>query len=312
MKALFRKKSRATVGKAKDSKKDSDFDEEFLKKLDYLYIVSQKMAAGQFRAKRRTKLVGSGIDFADHRAYTPGDDMRNLDWKVYRRSEKLFVKLFEEEEDLHIYFLVDTSASMHLGSPNKWRLARQVTAALSYIGLSNMDRVSVVPFSSKLEGRLPPSRGKAQIFKVFNFLDRQDRGEQTTMQEAFKKFVAQNKRSGLVVVISDFYDPNGFEDALNVLRYHRFEPLVIQLFDRREMEIAVQGELELVDCETGEVRQVTITPAMVRAYQEIFEEFSQELQTYCTKRQILYFRAPLQESFEDLVLRIFRAGGFLK
>ena len=288
------------------------FDEEFLNKLEYLYIVSQKIAAGKFRAKRKTKLVGSGIDFADHRQYTPGDDVRNLDWRVYRRTEKLFLKLYEEEEDLHIYFLVDTSRSMHLGSPNKWALARKTTAALAYIGLCNLDRVSIVPFSSNVTGRMAPTRGKSQIFKVFDFLERCEPGEQTTMEDAFRTFVNENKRAGLVVVISDFYDPRGFEEGLDVLRYHRFEPMVIQLFDRRELEISLQGDVELVDCETGEVRKMTVTPAMVREYRRVFEEFSDDLQTYCTRRQILYFRSALQQSFEDLVLKIFRAGGFLK
>ena len=288
------------------------FDEEFLKKLEYLYIVSQKIAAGKFRAKRKTKLVGSGIDFADHRQYSPGDDVRNLDWRVYRRTEKLFLKLYEEEEDLHIYFLVDTSRSMHLGRPNKWDLARKTAAALAYIGLCNLDRVSIVPFSSNVTDRMAPTRGKSQIFKVFNFLERCEPGDQTTMEDAFRTFVNENKRAGLVVVISDFYDPRGFEEGLDILRYHRFEPMVVQLFDRRELEISIQGDVELVDCETGEVRKMTVTPAMVREYRRVFEEFSDQLQTYCTGRQILYFRAALQQSFEDLVLQIFRAGGFLK
>ncbi len=287
------------------------FDEEFLKKLEYLYIVSQKIAAGQRRAKRRTRLVGSGIDFADHRHYTHGDDVRNLDWRVYSRTEKLFLKLYEEEEDLFIYFLLDNSRSMHLGTPNKWSMVRKVAAALAYIGLSNMDRVSLVPFSSTVDNRLPPSRGKAQIFKIFDFLDRCEPGEQTTLQSAFKTFVGQNKRPGLVVVLSDFYDPSGFEEGINVLRYHRFEPLIIHLFDERELDFSLQGELELVDCETGEVRQLTVTPAMVRAYEKEFRAFCDELETFCTQRQLLYFRAALQESFEELVLRIFRAGGFL-
>lgn len=288
------------------------FDEAFLKKLEYLYLVSQKIAAGKHKAKRKTRIVGSGIDFADHRQYAPGDDVRNLDWRVYNRTEKLFLKLYEEEEDLHIYFLVDTSRSMHLGAPNKWGRARQVAAALAYIGLSNLDRVSVVPFASSITDRMAPTRGKAQIFKVFDFLDRAEPGEQTTMQAAFKTFVGQNKRPGLAVVISDFYDPDGFEEGLNILRYHRFEPMVIQLFDERELSFDLQGDVELIDCETGEPRQLTVTPAMVREYKRVFEQFCSELETYCTKRQILYFRSPLQQSFEDLVLRIFRAGGFLK
>lgn len=298
---------------AQPQQHDSDpFDEAFLKQLEYLYIVSRKIAAGKHQAKRKTRLVGSGIDFADHRQYTPGDDVRNLDWRVYRRTEKLFLKLYEEEEDLHIYFLVDTSRSMHIGAPNKWNMARQIAAALSYIGLCNLDRVSIVPFSAGVDGRMPPTRGKAQIFKVFDFLDRCEVGEQTTLKSAFETFVGENKRPGLAVIISDFYDPGGFDEGLDVLRYHRFEPMVIQLFDRREFSISVQGDVELVDCETGEVRQMTVTPAMMRQYRRVFEEFSDELDTYCRKRQILYFRAAIQQSFEDLVLRIFRAGGFLK
>lgn len=288
------------------------FDEVFLSKLEYLYLVSRKIAAGKHRAKRKTRVVGSGIDFADHRQYTPGDDVRNLDWRVYRRTEKLFLKLFEEEEDLSIYFLVDTSRSMHIGAPNKWNMARQLAAALAYVGLCNMDRVSIVPFSSKVDDRMAPTRGKAQIFKVFNFLDRCEPGDHTTLQDAFKTFVRENKRPGLAVVISDFYDPDGFGEGLDILRYHRFEPMVLQLYDRREFSINLQGDVELVDCETGEVRQMTVTPAMMKEYSRVFEEFCKELETYCTRRQILYFRTPVQQPFEDLVLKIFRAGGFLK
>lgn len=288
------------------------FDEEFLDKLEYLYMVSQKIAAGKFRAQRKTRVVGSGIDFADHRQYTPGDDVRNLDWRVYRRTEKLFLKLYEEEEDLHIYFLVDTSRSMQLGEPNKWQMARKIAAALGYIGLCNLDRVSIVPFSANVEDRMAPTRGKSQIFKVFNFLTRLEAGDRTTLKDAFETFVNENKRPGLAVVISDFYDPEGFEEGLDVLRYHRFEPMVIQLYDQRELDVTLEGDIELVDCETGEVRQIRATPAMIREYARVFEEFCEELETYCKKRQILYFRTPIQQTFEDLVLRVFRAGGFLK
>ena len=148
------------------ARRDEQFDERFLRKLEYLHIMSKKIAAGQARAQRKTRIVGSGLEFADHRNYSPGDDMRNIDWKVYGRTNKLFLKLFEEEEDLYIYFLLDTSKSMTLGfEPTKWDYAKQCAAALGYIGLSNLDRVSIIPFSAKLDGRMPPTRGKAQIFK---------------------------------------------------------------------------------------------------------------------------------------------------
>lgn len=289
---------------------EDQFDEKFLKRLEYLYILSQK-AANQQQARRDTEIVGSGIEFAEHRQYTPGDSFRNIDWNLYARTEELFLKLFEEEKDLYIYFLLDSSKSMQLGDPSKWAYAKRLVAALGYIGLSNLDRVSVVPFSSKLDQRLPPTRGRDQIFKVFEFLQSVEPTERTRLEQAFETFVNQHDRRGMAVVVSDFYDPEGFEEALNYLRYHRFDPVVIQLFDERELDPELAGEVEVVDCETGDVRQVTVTPDLLEKYREAFESFSVELEEYCSRNEILYFRAPTQQPFDELVLRVFRAGGFV-
>jgi len=291
---------------------EEQFDEAFLKKLEYLYIVSQKIVSGRLRAERKTRIVGSGIEFADYRTYAHGDDLRNIDWRIFARTEKLFLRLFEEEEDLYIYFLIDSSRSMTLGDPDKWSYAKRVAAALGYIGLANLDRVSVIPFSSQLDGRLPPSRGRAQIFKIFEFLEGLEPGRQTSLKDAFRTFVTQNKRRGMAVVVSDFYDPRGFEEGLNFLRYHKFEPLVVHLYDERELEENFRGDLQLVDCETGEIAEVTVTAGMMREYRKAFEAYCDQLEDYCVKRQILYFRAPIQIPFDDLILRVFRAGGFLK
>ena len=294
------------------ARRDAQFDERFLRKLETLHIMSKKIASGQTRAKRKTQIVGSGLEFADYRNYSPGDEMRNVDWKVYGRTNKLFLKLFEEEEDLYIYFLLDTSTSMNIGhSPTKWEYAKSVAAALGYIGLSNLDRVSIIPFSSTLINRLPPTRGKAQIFKIFDFLSLVEPGEQTSLEVAFRTFVAQNKRRGIACVISDFYDPTGFERGMNSLRYYKFHPIVLHIYDERELDPNLHGDLQLVDCETGEVREVTVTPAMIRRYREVWEAYCEELESYCVKRNILYFRAATATPFDELVLRIFRAGGFL-
>ena len=186
------------------------------------------------RAERRTRKVGSGIEFADHRTYTRGDDFRYIDWNLYGRLDKLLLRLFEEEEDLHIYILVDVSDSMSIGSPlPKLHYAMQVGAALTYVGLANLDRVSIVPFSDRLIDRLPLSRGKNRIFRVFDFLRNCDLGGKTELAECMKDFVTQTKRRGLAVVISDFYDPKGFEQGINTLRY-KFEPFILQVYDLRE------------------------------------------------------------------------------
>jgi uncharacterized protein (DUF58 family) len=300
------------LAKAPETRREL-FDDEFLKKLEYLYLVSKKLFAGHIRAERRTKKVGSGIEFADHRGYTAGDDFRYIDWNIYGRMDKLLLRLFEEEEDLSIYMLLDTSVSMRIGAPApKLDYAMKLCAALCYIGLANLDRVAIVPFSDAIHGRLPPARGKGRIFKVFDFLRGVEPGGITRLDACLTRFVQEYKRRGMVVVISDFYDPVGYEAGLNVLRYHKFEPFVIQLYDQKEVNPPLHGDLTLIDCETGEPREVTISSSLLEAYKREHERYCQELSAYCTKRAIPFFRTHTGVPFDELVLRIFRAGGFLK
>jgi uncharacterized protein (DUF58 family) len=303
----------ASASRTRAEDRSGLFDDRFLHTLEHLHMVSRKVFAGNLRAERRTRKVGSGIEFADHRTYARGDDFRYIDWNLYGRLDKLLLRLFEEEEDLHIYILVDVSDSMAIGSPlPKLHYAMQVGAALSYVGLANLDRVAILPFASKLIDRLPPSRGKNRIFRVFEFLRSCDIGGQTQLAECMKTFVAQNKRRGLAVVISDFYDPVGFEQGLNTLRYNKFEPFVLQVYDQREAEPKLAGDLALVDCETGDVREVTVSKALLEAYQREHEKYCKELEAYCTKYAMPFFRTTTAIPFDQLVLKIFRSGGFLR
>jgi uncharacterized protein (DUF58 family) len=288
------------------------FDEQFLKKLEYLYIVSKKVFQGRLRAERRSRKVGSGIEFADHRDYTPGDDLRYLDWNLFGRMDKLLLRLFEEQEDLYVYLLIDASASMGLGNPSKLSYARKVAAALAYIGLSNLDRVAILSFANGLKERLAPSRGKGQIFKVFDFLSSVESGGMTDLGTSLASFVHQNKRRGLAVVISDLYDHKGYAAGLNFLRYNKFQPFVIHLFDEAELTPAIRGDLQLIDCETKEIREVTVSPRLLEAYRRAHSTWCDEVEDFCMKRQVSYYRTAVQLPFEDLILRIFRMGGFLK
>ncbi len=288
------------------------FDERFLKTLEHLHMVSRKVFAGNIRAERRTRKVGSGIEFADHRTYARGDDFRYIDWNLYGRLDKLLLRLFEEEEDLHIYILIDVSDSMSIGTPPKLHYAMQVGAALTYVGLANLDRVAIIPFGDKLVDRLPPSRGKNRIHRVFEFLRTVDLGGKTELAECMKDFVAQNKRRGLAVVISDFYDPKGFIDGINTLRYNKFEPFVLQVYDKREAEPTLHGDLQLVDCETGDTKDVTVSKSLLEAYKREHEKYCMELESYCTKYAMPFFRTHTAIPFDELVLKIFRSGGFLR
>jgi uncharacterized protein (DUF58 family) len=291
---------------------DDLFDDDFQRKLDYLALVSKRVFAGRMRAERRTKKTGSGVEFADHRDYQPGDDFRYLDWNVYQRFDRLLLRLFEEEEDLAIYFIVDASTSMGFGDSKKLRYAKRVAAALAYVGLANLDRVSIVSTTDKVLARMPATRGKARIFKVFRFLKELKPEGQTNLEDAMKTFVAQNKRRGLVVLASDLYDPRGFERGINVLRYNKFDPFVVHVVDKEEAKPKLAGDVLLYDCETGDEREVTVTAKVLERFANAYGEYLAEIERFCSSKQVPYIQADVGLPFDELILRVFRRGGFLR
>jgi uncharacterized protein (DUF58 family) len=303
--------SRASFARG-DGKDDELFGDDFQRKLDYLALVSKRVFAGRMRAERRTKKSGSGVEFADHRDYQPGDDFRYLDWNVYQRFERLLLRLYEEEEDLAIYLIVDASASMGFNGGLKLRYAKRLAAALAYVGLANLDRVSIVGTNDRVMERMPTTRGKARIFKVFRFLTELEPEGTTNLGDALKTFVAQNKRRGLAVLLSDLYDPAGFERGINVLRYNKFEPFVVHVVDPNEARPKLSGDVLLYDCETGDEREVTVTPKVLEKFAAAHAEYTQSVARFCATRQVSYIEADVAVPFDELILRVFRRGGFLR
>src|SRR5262245_915891 len=209
---LFKKAASPLSRRMAASKSEEElFDDEFQRKLDYLAMVSKRVFSGAMRAERRTKKTGSGVEFADHRDYAPGDDFRYLDWAAYQRFDRLLIRLYEEEEDLSIYFILDTSSSMGFADGAKLRQAKRLAAALAYVGLANLDRITIVTATEEVSGRMPETRGKARIFRIFRFLRAVKANGRTDLGEAMKTFVAQHKRRGLAVLLTDLYDPAGLE-----------------------------------------------------------------------------------------------------
>jgi len=288
------------------------FDDEFLKKLEYLNIISKRLFAGQLRAERRTRKRGTGLEFADYRAYVAGDDFRHLDWKAYLRLNRLILKLFEEEEDLPIYFFVDSSLSMNYGQPTKLDYSRRVAAALCYIGLANLDRVNVISFADGVKSELPPQRGKGRIFKIFRFLTDMAPGGQTDARTSFKTYCTETRRRGLAVVISDFFDGHGFEPALDILRHFRHDIFVVHIASHEEIDPGLRGELLLVDAESNQTREITITPSLLTAYRAEYAKYCEAIESYCGRYQLGYVRTVTDFPFEELVLKVFRQGRFLK
>src|SRR5437763_1248489 len=248
------------------------FDSDFLKKLEYLSLISRRVFRGQILAQRRTMQLGGGIEFADHREYTYGDDFRYLDWNLYARHNQLLLKRFQEEEDLHVYLLLDCSRSMAFGKPAKFDLARQVTAALGYIALADLDRIAVIAFAGDIVADFPLARGKARILSLLKFLENlKPQGSVTDLTRVATGFVHRNQRRGLALVISDLYDPAGFERGLDILRHHRYEPHIIQVYDPREADPTnMLGDLELFDVESETARKVTVTEKNLRQYRRLF------------------------------------------
>ena len=286
------------------------FGTDFLKQLEYLSLVSRRMFRGSLLAQRRTKHFGSGIEFADHREYSAGDDLRYLDWNIYARHGDLLLKRFQEEEDLHVYFLLDISHSMGFGSGQKFDLARQLTAALAYMALADLDRINVVAFADHIIEDFPLTRGKSRILSLLAFLEKLTlRGTDTDVKQSIEEFVRRTQRNGLVVVVSDLFSPSGYREGFDKLRHRRYEPHIIQIHDPKEASPDFFGDLELIDIENDSVRNVTVTERNLRTYRKLFEEHQQSVRDYCSTYGMGCTQTDTRVDFAELVLRMMRTAG---
>lgn len=288
------------------------FDSDFLKKLEMLSLAAKKAFRGTIKGEKRSTKRGTSVEFADFRAYSPGDDFRRVDWNVYGRLEKLFLKLFMEEEDLEIQILVDCSASVSFGEPKKIDFARRLAAALGYIGLTNLDRVGMALFSDRVRSVFPSVRGRPYIFQMFDFLSRVECEGQTHFNTCLRDFAQRVPRAGVAVVLSDFLVKDGYQSGLRGLLSRGFEVNVIQVLDRSEVEPNLVGDLKLVDAETGETKEVTISAGALRAYRAAVESYCAQLRQHCLTYGMNYIRATTDTPFEDLVLKSLRAAGVVK
>lgn len=285
------------------------FPPDFLTRLEYLSIMSKRVFRGSLLAQRRTMQMGSGIEFSDHREFANGDDLRYLDWNIYARYGDLLIKRFQEERDLHVYFLVDCSQSMAFGNPAKFDLARQLAAALAYVALADLDRISILGYADRIMKELPVTRGKNQILSIMRFLEGLETGgEDTNVGRGIQDFLVRGPRSGLVVVLSDLFDPHGYQKGLDQLRYRRFDAHVIQLHDPQEANPQMLGDVEFVDIETQSARKVTVTEKNLRTYKRLFDEHQGSVRTYCKNYGWGCTQSPANVPFDDLIIHMMRSS----
>lgn len=288
------------------------FSEEFLRQLEHLSMLTRGPVAGHLRGHHRSRRTGTGMIFTDYRPYSIGDDTRNLDWGTYLRLDRLILRLFEEEADLPVYIFLDVSRSMDFGSPSKFDFARKFAAALAYIGLINHDRVSIVAFADGVVEEMPARRGKNQVWRSLHFLERIRPQGGTSLQAAFRAFFGGKRTRGLVIVISDFLDREGYEQSFQVIRQFRHDVFALHVTSPDEVEPAPGGEVLLVDSEIGGATQMRVTPDVLRAYRETFQNYCAEIEAFCRSHGWGYLRTRTDAPFEQLILKALREQGLLR
>ena len=287
-------------------------DPQFLKQIARLQIRSDVVFRGKFKGERRSLNRGASVEFADYRTYELGDDLRHIDWNVYARLDRLFLKLFNAEEDLPVFILIDNSVSMDFGQPTKLECAKQVAAALSYIGLISFDRVSVYTFSDQLTPIVPSMYGKAQFPKLSQAIERITGGGETHLTACLQRFLTEIKGPGVGVIISDFWDMGGYETAIKGLLSRSFDLTLIHLLSDEEIQPRLSGELQLADAETGQAKEITVNESALVSYADRLNAFCENLKRYCLNRGVTYIRMNQQTSIDQFILQDLRRSGFIR
>jgi uncharacterized protein (DUF58 family) len=288
------------------------FDTDFLKKLELLRLTSNRIYHGQGRGEHSTVKMGTSLEFSDYRNYQVGDDFRYIDWNIFSRLDRLFLKVFTAEEDLSIHILLDTSQSMMYGDPPKIDYARRVAAALGYIGLSNLDRVGITTFAASIQDSMMPRRGRDHFLSLLNYCERITCGSETDFNRSLMEYSFRSKRAGLAIVISDLLDPKGVERGLDALRFARYDVLLVQILDEEEVRPTYTGPVRLRDLETDQEQRLTIDELLLTRYRERVQKWCSQIEHFCLKSQIEYLRASTLIPFEDLILRYLRHGVHLQ
>jgi uncharacterized protein (DUF58 family) len=283
-------------------------DPEFLRRLARVRLLVRRRFAGSAGGARRSTRKGQSVEMADHRPYSPGDDVRRIDWNAYARLEELILRLYVAEEDLVVYLLVDTSASMGFGDPPKLDVAKRLAAALAYVGLSGSERVGVVPFGAGIGTPMQPTRGRRRIGTVLKHLDALEARGETDLQRAVDELIARRTRPGLVLVLSDLLDPGGYQRSLDRLIAERHEPVIFHVLDREELDPTPGGDFNFVDSERGARVEVSLDQRTVDAYRRRVQLFLEGAEAYAKKRGLSYVRAGADVSIEDALLAYSRAA----
>lgn len=283
-----------------------------LTQLERMELISRKIFRGRMKGERRSKRKGQSVEFADFRNYVAGDDLRFIDWNLYARLDKLLLKLFLEEEDLHFYSLIDVSDSMQFGSPTKLHYAKQLAASLGYIGLCRSDRVKIEALDGSTASGAPVFRGKRSQARMCQYVKNLPSSANVTLEEAVKSFCLRNRGKGILVLISDLMDKSGYEQALKFLVAQNMDVYVIHVLSQEEIDPEILGDLKLVDCEDGDMAEISVSQRLIDKYRATLATFIEQARDFCSKRGIVYTMTSTERSVDRLVSRYLRHQGLVK
>ena len=287
---------------------------DLMKRLEQLQLLARRRSKSTAKGERRSGARGQSVEFADYRTYVPGDDLRRIDWNLFGRLERLFLKLYEEERELPVTIYLDSSESMSFGRVSKFDFARQVAAAVGYVALCGFDRVTVEPFpladdQAGLVGELRAVRGRRSAMRFFDNLNRLKAGGTADFNQALRLGAMKHRAQGVIVVLSDFLDPAGYEDGLKSLASRGSEVHAVQILAQEELEPSSYGDLRVIDSETGAEQEVTFGKYRLKSYRATVQNYCRRLQEYCRARGIRYQLAQSDTPIDDLLLKAMRTGG---
>jgi uncharacterized protein (DUF58 family) len=284
---------------------------EFMARLDQLDVMSRKILAGKLKGERRSKRRGQSVEFADYRNYVVGDDLRFIDWNIYARLDRLFLKLFLEEEDLALYIIIDVTRSCDWGEPNKALYMKKVAAALGYVGLVNYNRVTISAMADGVVAEAGPMRGRGRVAQMIDFIGKLKADGVGNLAQACKRFALSHRQKGVCVILSDFFDKGGYESGLRYITGPRYDLFAVQILAPQEIDPQLQGDLKLRDIEDHDLAEVTITQPLLKQYKNNLNAYCGAVKEYVTRRGGAYLFASTSLPFDTLVLSYLRARGLL-
>jgi hypothetical protein len=286
---------------------------ELLRRLEQFQLLAARRAKSSARGERRSRARGQSVEFADYRNYVAGDDLRYLDWNLFGRLERLFLKLYEEERELPVRIFLDCSESMNFGEPRKFDFARQVAAAVGYVALCGFDRVTIVPFPNEggnvvTGGALRTVRGRKSSLQFFQNINKLTCGGEANVNDALRRGALEARQAGVAIVLSDFLDPAGYDKGLTALVGRGFQVNAVQILAPEELAPSTFGDLKLVDAESGRIQEVTFGKYRLSAYQQTVQNFIQKLREFSASRGVNFFSVSSATKLEDLLLKQLRAS----